>query len=57
VLADRLVSWLLRNPNPRIIATARILPPEHFEFRGDSTRPGGMSGDRTRREDQADGME
>lgn len=57
VLADRLVSWLLRNPNPKIIATARILPPEHFDFRGDSRRPDKLSGDRTRREDQADGME
>lgn len=55
VIADRLVSWLLRNPNPKIIATARILPPEHFEFRGDVPRPGAQG--RTRREDQADGME
>jgi hypothetical protein len=52
VLADRMVSWLLRNPNPRIVSTARILPPEHFEFRGDAPRPDASDPGRSRREDQ-----
>jgi hypothetical protein len=34
VMADRVVAWLLRRPNPGWVATDRILPPEHFEFRG-----------------------
>jgi hypothetical protein len=33
-MADRVVAWLLRRPNPGWVATDRILPPEHFEFRG-----------------------
>jgi hypothetical protein len=52
VLADRMVSWQLRNPNPKIISTLRILPPEHFEFRGEAPRPDGPSEGRSRREDQ-----
>ncbi len=52
VLADRMVAWLLRNPNPKIIATARILPPEHFEFRGEAVRPDSVPPGRSRLEDQ-----
>jgi hypothetical protein len=52
VLADRMVSWLLRNPDPRIVSTARILPPEHFEFRGEAPRSDAAKPGRARREDQ-----
>jgi hypothetical protein len=52
VLADRMVSWLLRNPSPRIVSTGRILPPEHFDFRGEVARPESPPTGLTRREDQ-----
>ncbi len=51
VLADRMLAWLIRNSSPGIIATARILPPEHFDFRGDSTRPESAPEGRSRRDD------
>jgi hypothetical protein len=51
VMADRVVAWLLRRPNPGWIATDRILPPEHFEFRGESPRPDTTLDPRTRRGD------
>ena len=53
ILADRLVSLLLRNPLSRFVATDRILPPEHFDFRGDAPRPASLPEGHTRRGDHA----
>ena len=33
-LADRVVAWLLRQPNRGYMAPERVLRSEHFEFRG-----------------------
>jgi hypothetical protein len=51
VTADRIVVWLLRRPNASWVATDRILPPEHFEFRGESPRPDKPPAPLTRRGD------
>ncbi|HEY8259340.1 MAG TPA: hypothetical protein VIG08_16905 [Gemmatimonadales bacterium] len=52
VISDRMLAWLLRNPGRAgFIATARILPPEHFDFRGDSTRPESIPEGQSRRGD------
>ena len=51
ILADRLVASLLRNSLSRFVATDRILPPEHFDFRGDAPRPGSLPEGRSRRGD------
>lgn len=51
ILADRQVSWLLRNSKTGFIATDRILPPEHFDFRGDTPRPTNLPEGRSRRSD------
>jgi hypothetical protein len=50
-MADRMVAWLLHQPNARVIATDRILPPEHFEFRGEATRPSSLPDGQSRRGD------
>jgi hypothetical protein len=55
VMADRMVAWLLRQPNAGLIATDRILPPEHFEFRGDAVRPLKLPEGQSRRGDQQNG--
>jgi hypothetical protein len=34
MLADRIVAWLLRQPNRGYMAPDRVLRSEHFEFRG-----------------------
>lgn len=52
ILADRLVSLMLRNPPSRFIVTDRILPPEHFDFRGDALRPDCLPEGQSRRGDQ-----
>lgn len=51
ILTDRMVAWYLHQASPRFIATDRILPVEHFEFRGASPRPGDPPTDRSRRTD------
>jgi hypothetical protein len=33
-MADRLVAWLVRQPNRGYVAPERVLRSEHFEFRG-----------------------
>lgn len=33
-LADRLVAWLVRQPDRGYVAPERVLRSEHFEFRG-----------------------
>jgi hypothetical protein len=53
VMADRMVAWLLRQPNRTgFVSPHRILRPEHFEFRGGTQRAQGLSTPLTRREDQ-----
>lgn len=34
LMADRMVAWLLRQPNRGYMAPDRVLRSEHFEFRG-----------------------
>ena len=38
-LADRIVAWLLRQPNRGYVAPERVLHSEHFEFRGGADQP------------------
>jgi hypothetical protein len=33
-MADRMVAWLLRQPNQGYVAPERVLRSEHFDFRG-----------------------
>jgi hypothetical protein len=33
-MADRVVAWLLRQPDRGYVAPERVLRSEHFEFRG-----------------------
>jgi hypothetical protein len=40
LMADRVVAWLLRQPDKGYIAPERVLRSEHFEFRGGSEKPG-----------------
>ncbi len=42
LLADRVVAWLLRQPDRGYVAPERVLRSEHFEFRGGTDQP--MSG-------------
>ena len=37
-MADRLVAWLLRQPDRGYMAPERVLRSEHFEFRGGGDR-------------------
>jgi hypothetical protein len=53
ILADRVVSLLLRNSLSRFVTTDRILPPEHFDFRGDARRPESLPEGHSRRGDHA----
>lgn len=57
VLADRMVAWLLRNPTAGFIVTDRILPPEHFDFRGEAARPASAPEGQSRRSDQDKGID
>lgn len=50
-MADRMVAWLLHQPNAGLIVTDRILPPEHFEFRGAAPRPTSLPEGQSRRGD------
>lgn len=38
-MADRIVAWLLRQPNRGYVAPERVLRSEHFEFRGGTDKP------------------
>ena len=51
VIADRIVSWLLRQRDGGYVAPHRVLHPEHFEFRGSTERAPEGSASRTRRDD------
>ena len=50
VMADRVVAWLLRQPNRGYVAPERVLRSEHFEFRGGTGKPP-SSGESHRRRD------
>jgi hypothetical protein len=39
-MADRVVAWLLRQPDKGYVAPERVLRSDHFEFRGGSEQPG-----------------
>jgi hypothetical protein len=39
LMADRVVAWLLRQPDRGYVAPERVLRSEHFEFRGESGAP------------------
>jgi hypothetical protein len=47
LMADRMVAWLLRQPNRGYVAPERVLRSEHFEFRG-GPDPSGSAGYRRR---------
>jgi hypothetical protein len=49
LMADRVVAWLLRQPDKGYIAPERVLRSEHFEFRGGSGKPGSRQGGPLRR--------
>jgi hypothetical protein len=54
VMADRMVAWLLRQPNRSgYVSPNRVLRPEHFDFKGETARPPSEAQKLTRREDQA----
>jgi hypothetical protein len=50
MMADRVVAWLLRQPNRGYVAPKRVLRSEHFEFRG-GTDQAARDTPQTRRED------
>jgi hypothetical protein len=50
VMADRMVAWLLRQPDKGYVAPERVLRSGHFEFRGGSDQPAHRSGSRGRRD-------
>jgi hypothetical protein len=53
VMADRMVAWLLRQPNRSgYVSPSRVLRPDHFDFRGETARPPSEDRKLTRREDQ-----
>jgi hypothetical protein len=39
IMADRMVAWLLRQPDRGYVAPERVLRSEHFEFRGGTEKP------------------
>ena len=52
VMADRMVAWLLRQPNRSgFVSPHRVLRPEHFDFRGGMQRSEHLQ-PLTRREDR-----
>jgi hypothetical protein len=48
LMADRLVAWLLRQPDRGYIAPERVLRSEHFEFRGGASTGGSKEGTQRR---------
>jgi hypothetical protein len=49
LMADRLVAWLLRQPDRGYIAPERVLRSEHFEFRGGTSTAGSKEDTQRRR--------
>ena len=54
LMADRVVAWLLRQPDKGYIAPERVLRSEHFEFRGGSGKPGTRQAGHVRRDNPGD---
>jgi hypothetical protein len=50
LMADRVVAWLLRQPDRGYMAPDRVLRSEHFEFRGGNPQAGPAEGGERRRE-------
>jgi hypothetical protein len=48
MMADRVVAWLLRQPDRGYVAPERVLKSEHFDFRGGSDQPGAEDAHRRR---------
>lgn len=54
VMADRMVAWLLRQPNRSgYVSPQRVLRPEHFDFRGGQPESAPAGRPPSRREDAA----
>ena len=54
VMADRMVAWLLRQPDKGYVAPERVLRSEHFDFRGGDEQPRGRPESRGRRDAPGD---
>lgn len=52
-MADRVVAWLLRQPNKGYVAPERVLRSDHFEFRGGTEKPGPLRDSHSRRQHPA----
>jgi hypothetical protein len=52
-MADRVVAWLLRQPNKGYVAPERVLRSDHFEFRGGTEKPGPPNDSHSRRQHPA----
>ncbi|HYF39372.1 MAG TPA: hypothetical protein VD930_06790 [Gemmatimonadales bacterium] len=52
-MADRIVAWLLRQPDRGYMAPERVLRSEHFEFRGGTNKPEASHHLHGRRQDPA----
>ena len=52
VLANRVATWRLRESEAGYMPGARLLDPEHFDFRGGEPRRSGEGSLRTRAEDR-----
>ena len=50
LMADRVVAWLLRQPDKGYVAPERVLRSDHFEFRGGSEHPNQPPETRARRD-------
>jgi hypothetical protein len=50
LMADRVVAWLLRQPDKGYVAPDRVLRSEHFEFRGGTEKAASPHGGRLRRD-------
>jgi hypothetical protein len=52
-MADRIVAWLVRQPDRGYMAPERVLRSEHFDFRGGTGQPGPRHGTHGRRQHPA----
>jgi len=48
LMADRVVAWMLRQPDRGYMAPERVLRADHFEFRGGVSTPQSLSKSRRR---------
>ena len=49
-MADRVVAWLLRQPDKGYVAPERVLRSEHFDFRGGTEHTGSRADANLRRD-------